>query len=105
MNPEPFHQLSPAQAERLYVLIEECGEVIQAAGKVLRHGYESRNPLDDFSPTSQAQLTIELGHLRYITGLLSLKGDIDDDLRVEAAGQKAISIQKWLHHQNEESGR
>ena len=34
-----FNKLTPAQAERLAILIEECGEVIQAATKILRHGY------------------------------------------------------------------
>lgn len=36
-----FNQLKPSEAERLACLIEECGEVIQAAGKILRHGYKS----------------------------------------------------------------
>jgi hypothetical protein len=39
-----FNGLTPAEAERLALLAEECGEVIQAIGKVLRHGYESRHP-------------------------------------------------------------
>lgn len=36
--------MDDAQRERLTMLIEECGEVIQAATKALRHGYESRHP-------------------------------------------------------------
>jgi len=39
-----FNGLSPAEAERLALLAEECGEVVQAVCKVLRHGYESTNP-------------------------------------------------------------
>jgi len=39
-----FNQLTPAQAERLAMLAEECGEVIQIIGKILRHGYESYHP-------------------------------------------------------------
>ena len=34
-----FNQLTPAETERLAILAEECGEVIQAVGKILRHGY------------------------------------------------------------------
>ncbi|HCO91067.1 MAG TPA: hypothetical protein DIT40_08855 [Alphaproteobacteria bacterium] len=39
-----FNNLTPAQAERLAMLAEECGEVIQAVGKILRHGYDSYHP-------------------------------------------------------------
>jgi hypothetical protein len=44
MKMEHFNKLTPAQAERLAMLIEECGEVIQIAGKILRHGYQSYHP-------------------------------------------------------------
>lgn len=39
-----FNKLTPAQAERLAMLAEECGEVIQVIGKILRHGYDSHQP-------------------------------------------------------------
>jgi NTP pyrophosphatase (non-canonical NTP hydrolase) len=39
-----FNQLTPAEAERLAMLAEECGEVIQVIGKILRHGYDSYHP-------------------------------------------------------------
>ena len=41
-----FNQLTPAQAERLAMLAEECGEVIQVVGKILRHGYDSYHPVN-----------------------------------------------------------
>ena len=41
---EHFNRLSPAEAERLAMLAEECGEIIQVVGKILRHGYESFHP-------------------------------------------------------------
>lgn len=40
--PEHFNGLTPAEAERLAMLSEECGEVIQVIGKILRHGYDSK---------------------------------------------------------------
>lgn len=52
-----FNQLTPAEAERLALLAEECGEVIQAIGKILRHGYESRHP--DGGPTNREALERE----------------------------------------------
>lgn len=39
-----FNKLTPAEAERLAMLAEECGEVIQIVGKILRHGYDSYHP-------------------------------------------------------------
>lgn len=36
--------LSPAQVERLVMLIERCGEVAVVAGKVLRFGYAGTSP-------------------------------------------------------------
>lgn len=36
--------LSDPERERLACLIEECSEVQKAATKILRHGYESRDP-------------------------------------------------------------
>lgn len=38
------NNLTPAEAECLAILIEECAEVQQIACKILRHGYDSCNP-------------------------------------------------------------
>lgn len=43
---EHFNKLTPAEAERLAMLAEECGEVIQIVGKILRHGYDSYHPVN-----------------------------------------------------------
>lgn len=56
---EHFNRLTPAEAERLALLAEECGEVIQAIGKVLRHGFESTHP--DGGPTNRESLERECG--------------------------------------------
>lgn len=39
-----FNGLSAAEAEALALLAEECGEVVQAIGKILRHGLWSEHP-------------------------------------------------------------
>jgi hypothetical protein len=43
---ENFNKLTPAETERLAWLIEECGEVVKAGSKILRHGYYSYDPSD-----------------------------------------------------------
>lgn len=49
---------------RLVKVMEEAGELIQAAAKCLLWGYESRNPLQTgFSPTNQMALIGEFGDL------------------------------------------
>lgn len=55
---EHFNRLTPAQAERLAMLAEECGEVIQIVGKILRHGYDSTHP--DGGPTNAELLSKEV---------------------------------------------
>lgn len=57
-----FNKLTPAEDERLAILIEECAEVIQAATKIQRHGYESTDP--DSGETNRAALERERGDLQ-----------------------------------------
>jgi hypothetical protein len=54
--PEYFNKLNPAEAERLSLLLEECGEVLQIIGKIQRHGYGSSN---------RSLLEKELGHIMH----------------------------------------
>lgn len=54
-----FNQLTPAEAERLAMLAEECGEVIQVVGKILRHGYASCHPAN-LTVTNKELLVKEL---------------------------------------------
>jgi hypothetical protein len=50
-----FNRLTPAEAERLALLLEELGEAQQIIGKILRHGYESYHP-DDPETTNRTLL-------------------------------------------------
>lgn len=96
-----FNKLSPAQAERLFLLLEELGEVQQAIGKILRHGYDSCHPnLPCF--TNQMHLESELGDVAAAVQLLT---DIDLEAPIieSARVSKLERVQKYLHHQNEEA--
>lgn len=95
-----FNGLTPAEAERLALLIEECGEVIQAATKILRHGYESHNPTSaSLSPSNREALCHELGHAAHAVERLIGTGDLNSLEIRGAQKRKAESVSRWLHHQ------
>ena len=97
MSNEHFNGLSPAEAERLALLVEECGEVIQAASKILRHGYESCHPVSGVN--NRAALERELGDLVFVIGLVAAAGDIAETNVEAALNDKADRIVPYLHHQ------
>lgn len=95
------NELTQAQVERLALLIEECGEVIQAASKVLRHGYPSANP--DKPPTyvgdNKWELGRELGHLLHAQDMVVNAGDVSIADVETGRIRKRETIGRWLHHQ------
>lgn len=88
--------LTPAEEERLAVLMEECGEVIQIVGKIIRHGYDSRHP--DGGPTNRELLDKEVLDVGTISNRMCEDGDIDgygyQDMQDN--WQKKL---RWMHHQ------
>jgi len=92
-----FNKLSAAEAERLALLSEELGEVQQAIGKILRHGYQSHHP--DGGPNNRENLEKELGHVHHAVTLMAGNGDIDLERVVAHQVEKLKSVRKYLHHQ------
>ncbi|MGH7166790.1 MAG: hypothetical protein ACREIS_14820 [Nitrospiraceae bacterium] len=94
--------LSPAETERLAILMEEMGEALQAVGKILRHGYESTNPLLPGSDTNRTDLAHELGDVSAAIQLLMME-DVEK-LMVRAFKRAKIMKYKtgtaYLHHQS-----
>lgn len=68
------NQLTAAEAERLVMLAEECAEVIQAVGKILRHGYASHHP-DDPSVTNRTLLLNEVADVSAVLLSMHEAGD------------------------------
>jgi NTP pyrophosphatase (non-canonical NTP hydrolase) len=68
--------LTAAEAERLTMLAEECAEVIQAVSKILRHGYESRNPDLENSPTNREHLDKEVLDFYSVQMMMLNAGDL-----------------------------
>ncbi len=89
--------LTGSEIERLAILAEECGEVVQAVGKVLRHGWESQSPYG--SKPNRVALEREIGNVRAVVNLMLDAGDVR--LGDVQAWQRAkrLSLEKWTHHQ------
>ena len=91
-----FNELTPAEAERLAVLAEEAGEIVQAVGKILRHGYDSCHPVSGVS--NRASLEWELGDFVVSMGMLANTHDVSVEAIEARAAVKDKQIAKYLHH-------
>lgn len=94
-----FNRLSPAQAERLAIVAEECGEVVQAISKILRHGYGSVHPNEVDGPNNRERLERELGDLRAVVQMMIDAGDVEALAVQQYAIGKSSRIRPYLHHQ------
>lgn len=92
--------LSPAQAERLALLAEECGEAVQAIGKILRHGLSSCSPLNhpDDAVRNDVALAREVGDVFAAVDLLYQAGVLDARDVYDARLDKLQRVERWLHH-------
>ena len=100
-----FNRLTPAELERLAILSEELGEAQQAVGKILRHGYENWNPLDNSAATNRGDLQHELGHVLFAIQQMTAVGDVNSAVIDIHARQKSVTIRPWLRHQGDEGTR
>ncbi len=97
-----YNELTPAQAERLALLIEELAEAQQEACKILRHGYESKNPLlpdRRLAPSNRENLQRELGHVDAAMRLLNDAGDLSFDAMDDYMREKLAGVRQWLHYE------
>lgn len=94
-----FSRLTPAEAERLALLAEECGECIQAIGKILRHGYGSTHPDEPSGPDNRMRLQREMGDVRAAMIMLCDAGDTDKADIHARADWKLIKVLRYMHHQ------
>ncbi len=110
---EHFNGLTPAEAERLAILAEEAGEIVQAVGKILRHGYQSYHP--DFTayapgsfqrPFNRQALERELGDLSAVVFDMCKKGDLTPGNIESQREMKLGRLEQgtlYLHHQKDEA--
>jgi NTP pyrophosphatase (non-canonical NTP hydrolase) len=90
--------LSFAEIERLALVAEEAGEVIQAVGKILRHGWNSKHPsCPGFD--NREQLAKEIGDFRGAVALLVQAHELTTLEYQMHAVSKLQRVQKYLHCQ------
>jgi hypothetical protein len=92
------NQLSHAEEERLVVLIEELSEAQKIACKILRHGYDSVNPLRRNDGTNRSQLHVELGDVQGTMQMMHDRGDIDLNT-VDVHARRRRTKTRYFHHQ------
>lgn len=94
----PFNKLTPAEAERLALVAEECAEIIQIVGKILRHGYESSNPDAPDKGNNREMLAREIGDLDAVVDLMIVTDDLSQGELIDAKAEKSARMRRYLHH-------
>jgi hypothetical protein len=92
-----FNKLTLAQVERLAILSEECGETVQASMKILRRGYDRKNP-NKPSPTNRAHLEEELGNILSAIEMMVKAGDVRSKKIKASLEAKRERVKKYLYH-------
>lgn len=98
MGTSHFNGLDPQVAELLAILAEECGEVVQRVGKILRHGLRNVSPYSGVA--NKTSLEDELTDILAVTDLLS-RLDVIDWQRINdsLAGKfERLARPGMLHH-------
>ena len=93
-----INKLSESELERLALLSEELGEVQQIIGKILRHGYDTNNPLVPNSKTNRELLEMEIGDVILIVSLMTDEDDINFQTVEERIESKVPKLNKWMYH-------
>lgn len=94
-----FNQLTPAQAERLAMLAEECAEVISVIGKILRHGYDSYHP-NTPAITNRDLLAHELADVDAVLKEIK-RVELKDYSCQDITGKRWQKKLRYAHHQEE----
>lgn len=87
--------MNNSQLERLGILSEECGEVVQALGKVFRHGLEGKWKNE---PSNRENLEAEIGDVLHAIDILISNGDISKENINIRRNIKKNKIKKYIHY-------
>ena len=98
-----FSATTCAEAERLIKLMEECAEVIQICSKILRHGWDSRDPTVDplVSVHNRRLLCDEVADVLAALEAIYRQGDIARELVNDLVPSRYRHALKYMHHQGD----
>ena len=91
-----FNALPPDQAEALALLAEECGELVQAIGKIQRHGLWSEHP--ESGIPNQQTLEREIGDVLAALRICEVQRLIEWGGVIVRRNQKLLKVTSYLHH-------
>jgi hypothetical protein len=91
-----FNKLTPAQAEALALLAEECAEVVQAVTKILRHGLDSEHPHS--GDNNRETLNEEIGDVQAAIEICRAQDVTDSAAILNAKFSKLLRVGRYLHH-------
>lgn len=96
-----YNKLTPAETERLALLAEEAGEIVQTVGKILRHGYSSKNPLNPYHKGNRDDLTREVADILAVISFVTVAGDFDTSVSRGYFEDKVKRLAEgtYTHHQ------
>lgn len=83
------------QLERLALLAEESGELIQVLNKAIRHGLDATNP--DTGKNNREYIAHELGHALWSVDLLGRNFDYEPFDLMESYNQRGKKVAPYLH--------
>lgn len=89
--------LSEAERERLVILMEECGEVIQAAAKILRWGWNSTY---DDGTTNAERLRDEMDDVQGMIWAIEQHDDAFVGDSRKSPSQVWYRKRQWMKHQS-----
>jgi hypothetical protein len=88
-------QVTEAERERLVILMEECGEVIQACSKIIRHGWRSRY---DDGTLNVDRLRAEMDDVQGMIWAIENEGTTLGDSR-NSPREVWERKKRWMHYQ------
>ncbi len=94
MDVEPDNGLTPAEAERLYILMEECAEVTKECAKILRFGYA---PAVGYK--NREALATEIGDVLAAIDMVEMAKDVDCHDVTIAKAAKREKLKRYTKHQ------
>ncbi len=91
--------LTDAEEERLAHLVEECGEVVKAGMKIMRHGYNSYDPTDtSLNPKSNRDdLQREIIDVKLAISKMENFGEIDTSISQAMISILIQKVKLYMH--------